>query len=239
MDDFLIKNYIHITHFVEILAAVTGILLFKKYKYTYTKYFIYFLVFIAFAEIVSMYTYLVENNGILGFLKDTVFRRNYWWGTLSWSIGGIMFYSFYFLKILKTKKFQHILKISRYAFLCFCLIYIALNFSDFFIRPFQIISVLGALIIFMCAIFYFLEILESDTVLYFYKSINFYIAATIFLWWLIITPLVFFHIYFRNVDWDFIHLKWKIFLFSNIFMYLTFTFAFIWCSPEKELKLKQ
>lgn len=234
MDDFFIKYYTQLIHLVEIIAAVTGILLYKKYKFTSTKYFIYFLVFIALAEIVSMYTYLVEYNGVLGFLKSTVFRRNYWWGTLYWSIGSIMFYSFYFLKILKTKRYRGIIKVSRYFFLCFSFIFIIMNFDEYFTKPFPIISLLGALIIFLCVIFYFLEILESNTILHFYKSINFYIAATIFLWWLIITPIVFFHIYFRNVDWDFIHLKWRIYLFANIFMYLTFTFALIWCRPQND-----
>ncbi|MFD0842101.1 hypothetical protein ACFQ1F_01035 [Flaviramulus multivorans] len=234
MNNFLIEHYSLITHFVEILAAVTGLLLFNKYKGSSTKYFIYFLVFITLSELVSRYTYLVKEGGLLSFLDGTVFQRNYWWGTLFWSLGSVMFYSFFFLKIIKTKRFRVILNVSRYSFLVFFFLYIIINWGDYFIRPFPVISILGAIIIFMCSIFYFLEILESNTILSFYKSINFYIAATIFIWWLIITPIVFFHIYYRNIDWNFIHLKWMIFLVANIFMYLTFTFALIWCKPQND-----
>ena len=234
MNNFLIEHYSLITHFVEILAAVTGILLFNKYKGSSTKYFIYFLVFIALSELASRYTFWVQEGELFSFLDGTVFQRNYWWGTLFWSLGSVMFYSFFFLKIIKTKRFRIILNVSRYSFLVFFFLFIIINWSDYFIRPFPVISVLGAIIIFMCSIFYFLEILESDTILSFYKSINFYIATTIFIWWLIITPIVFFHIYFRNIDWNFIHLKWMIFLVVNIFMYLTFTFALIWCKPQND-----
>ena len=34
-------------------------------------------------------------------------------------------------------------------------------------------------------------------------------------------------------DLEYINLRRYIYLFSNIFMYLTYTFAFIWCKPEK------
>lgn len=54
--------------------------------------------------------------------------------------------------------------------------------------------------------------LQSETILSFYKSINFYISSTILIWWLVITPLVFFQIYFLNVDWSFIILRWQIYL---------------------------
>ncbi|RMZ50932.1 hypothetical protein EB822_06015 [Flavobacteriaceae bacterium PRS1] len=76
--------------------------------------------------------------------------------------------------------------------------------------------------------------LQSETILSFYKSINFYISSTILIWWLVITPLVFFQIYFLNVDWSFIILRWQIYLFMNIFMYSSFTIALIWCKPQND-----
>ena len=119
MNNFLIEHYSLITHFVEILAAVTGILLFNKYKGSSTKYFIYFLVFIALSELASRYTFWVQEGELFSFLDGTVFQRNYWWGTLFWSLGSVMFYSFFFLKIIKTKRFRIILNVSRYSFLVF------------------------------------------------------------------------------------------------------------------------
>ncbi|MFD0835993.1 hypothetical protein ACFQ0I_09475 [Mariniflexile aquimaris] len=219
MKNFLLQNYLLLTYGVELLAALTGVMFYRKYKYSNAKYFIYFLVFIALAELASGYTNFIENDGVFSFLKGTVFEKNYWFGALYWSLGGILFYSYYFLKLLKSKSFVFVIKISRNFFLIFFIIYVLFNWNDYFIKPFPIIDILGAIIIFLSVIFYFIEILKSDVILTFYKSINFYIAVTIFVWWLIITPLVFFNVYYRHVDWNFIFLKWQIYLFANIIMY--------------------
>lgn len=232
MEEFLRNNYLLLTHSVETLAAVTGLLCLKKYKGTAVVYFIFFLCFIILSEKISTYTLYIENDGIFSFLKGAIIEKNSWWSTLYWKIGAILFYTYYFQKIINNKIYILIIKIARNAFLYFSIIYIIFNWQDFFIRPFPVISVVGAFIIFLCVILYFIEILNSERVLTFYKSINFYISGTILIWWLIVTPLVFYDIYFSTADWNFILLKWQIYLFANIFMYLTFTFALLWCNPK-------
>ncbi len=232
MEEFLRNNYYILTHSVEIIAAVTGLFCFKKYKRTAAIYFIYFLVFVALSELLGEYTHLVEGDGVLSFLKGTNIERNYWWSTLYWVIGAILFYTFYFQKIIKSKKNILVIKIARNVFLYFSIIHIIFNWQDFFSKFSPILVVAGAFIIFLLVILYFIEILNSERILTFYKSINFYISATILIWWLIITPLVFYDMYFSKADWSFVFLKWQIYLFANIFMYLTFTFALLWCNPK-------
>ncbi len=252
MDEFIRQNYSFITHSIELLAAVIGLLFYKKYKATAAKYFIYFLVYLTLCDFISMYTRAVRPDRLLSFLIGTVFEKNYWWSTLYWKIGATMFFAFYYYKILKVKRFRNIIKFNSYIFLLFSVIYIALNWDRFFVRFFPVISILGAIIILLCAVFYFIEILQSDKILTFYKSINFYISLAIFIWWIIITPIVFYNIYYtydiksssnldsvmlkREVykDWDFVILRRQIYLFANVFMYLTYTFALIWCKPEND-----
>ncbi len=234
MNDFLLEYKYLITSCIEFLAAVTGLLLYKKYKYTAAKYFIYFLVYLSVCDFLAGYVYYIKGDGFLNFLQGTVFVRNYWWSTLFWIIGAILFFAFYYNKILKTKGFIRVIKYSSLVFLAFSVVYIIVNWNDYFVRFFPIISILGAVIIFLCTVFYFIEILQSDRILTFYKSINFYISFAIFIWWLIITPLVFYDIYNSHYDWNFIFLRWEIYLFANIFMYSTFTFALIYCKPELE-----
>ncbi|WP_246067715.1 hypothetical protein [Changchengzhania lutea] len=223
---------------MEFLAAVTGIFCYKKYKDTAAKYFIYFLIIIAFSDSFNYYAFYVNPNKALSFLIGTRFEKNHWWTTLYWKIGAIMFFAFYYRKILLSKVFKNIIKYASYGFLSISAIYILFYFDEFFYKFFPIISVLGAVIVFLCTVFYFLEILQSDDILTFYRSLNFYISVAIFIWWLIITPLVFYNIYFTyeignpNRDWNFVLLRRQIYLFSNIFMYLTFTYALIWCQPE-------
>lgn len=233
MEEFLLNNYSLLTHSVEAMAALTGVFLFKLYKNTEVKYFIYFLVYLTICDFFGQYKNYVD-NGFLNFLKKTIFATNHWWSTSYWKVGAILFFVFYYSKILKTVQFKNIIKISGYAFFFFSVIYIALNWGKFFNTFFPIISILGAIIIFLCSVFYFIEVLQSDKILTFYKSINFYISFAIFIWWLIITPLVFYDIYHSNDDWNFIFLKWQIYLFANIFMYSTFTFALIYCKPDSK-----
>ena len=232
MEEFLRQNYHHLTHGVELIAAVTGFLLYKKYKNTNAKYFIWFLIYLVLADFLGRYVYYIKDDGFLSFLEGTVLEKNRWLSTLRWKIGGILFYSFYFETLLEKRHYKKILKYTRYAFFIFSIGYILWNWNDFFIKSFPVISVLGAIIIFLCTTLYFIEILQGENLLKFYKSINFYISSTILIWWLIITPLVFYDIYFTNADWNFVILKWQIYLFANIFMYLTFAFALIFCQPD-------
>jgi len=234
MNDFLLEYYNNITFSVEVLAAVTGLVLYNKYKHTAAKYFIWFLVYLSFCDFSGSYVHYI-NNGPFSFLEGTRFVRNFWWSTLYWKIGAIVFFVFYFNKILTKSHHKQVIKYLGYAFIVFSIIYILCNWSDYFMRFFPIISVVGAFIIFLCCVFYFIEILQSDKILTFYCDINFYITAAIFIWWLIITPIVFYDIYMSHYDWNFIFLKWQIYLFANVVMYVTFTFALIWCKPENEL----
>ena len=214
------------------MAAVTGLLYYKKYKPTAAKYFIFFLVYLSIGDFINTYTKYTANNKMFSFLKGTLLEKNYWWSTLFWKIGAIAFFAFYYQKILKTKRFKIILRYLGFSFVVFSLAYICFNFEAYFIKFFPIISVLGALIIFLCATLYFIEVLSSEKILSFYISLNFYISCAIFIWWLIITPLVFYDIYFSTADWDFVVLKWQIYLLANIFMYSTFTFGLIYSKPE-------
>ncbi|KJD34803.1 membrane protein [Tamlana nanhaiensis] len=233
MNDFLFDNYNYLTFFVESLAAFTGILLYKRYSLIKEyKWFIWFLIYLTICDSAGKYVYLIY-GGVLSFLEDTKFVYNYWWSTLFWKIGAVIFFVFYYVEVLNSTLFKKVLKFSGITFLCFSLIYIVLNWEEYFVRSFPVISVLGALIIFMCTIFYFIEVLSSNSILTFYKSLNFYVSTAIFIWWLIITPLVFYDLYHFNGDWNFIFLKWQIYLFANLCMYFTFTFALIYCKPEE------
>jgi hypothetical protein len=238
--DIVLNNYVKLTFGLEFSAAITGLILYKKYKSTVAKYFIFFLVCIVVLDFMSGYTQYVQEDKFLSFLKGTRFQKNHWFTTIYWFIGAIMFFSFYYVKILKTVIFKTIIKVISFGFLVISIIYIALNWELFFIKFFPFLDIFGAIIILMCSMFYFFEVLQSNKILNFYKSLNFYISFTIFFWWLIITPLTFYEVYFSSQagnptrDMNYVVLRNYIFLFVNLFMYSTFTFALIWCKPEND-----
>ena len=210
----------------------------KKYRHTSAKYFIYFLVYVAVLELIGAYPRYLSDydflSDIKAVFKGTLFERNYWWYTIFWGLGSVMFYSFYFMKILNTKFYIKIIKFSSIMFFLSSIIYISTHWSELFNSTMIFIEVFGATIIMLCVILYYIEMLKSDKILMFYKSIHFYICSIILIWRLVTTPVVFYSIYFSLADWDFIFLRWQIFLFANIFMYCSFTIALIWCKPQSD-----
>lgn len=71
MNKFLLKYYSVLTHTLEILATVTGLIIFKRYKQTPAKYFILFLINIVFLEQVGSYVLHVRPNKSLYFFMGT------------------------------------------------------------------------------------------------------------------------------------------------------------------------
>ncbi|WMI64953.1 hypothetical protein RBH94_12895 [Aestuariibaculum sp. YM273] len=237
MKDVLLQNYELITHSVEISAAVTGLILYNRYKPTAAKFFIWFLVYLSFGDFAGNYVHYIKNEGVFNFLEGTPLTGNFWWTTLYWEIGAVLFVAFYYHKILSNIVFKIIIKISGFIFFIFSIIYILTHFQAYFKMFFPPISIFGAAIVFMCVIFYFIEVLLNDKILNFYKSLNFYISFAFFIWWIIITPIVFFDIYNGSKDQLYIDVQRLIFLTANVAMYLTFTFALIWCRPEKKTEV--
>lgn len=236
MKDFLLNNHSFIRYFVEILAAVTGLFYYKKYKVTAVRYFIWFLVYVVIIELIGGYPRYVRDypflSSIEAILKDTKFERNFWWFTFFWNIASAVFYSFYFRKVIKSNKFISIIKYSTLLFVACSIIYIGLYWDAFFVSSLSFINIFGTSIILMSIMFYFIEILQSDKILSFHKSINFIISAVLLIWFLIITPLVFYQMYYSTADWIFVFSRRMIYLFTNIFMYSSFTIALIWCKPQ-------
>jgi len=237
MEEFLSKNYFFITHFVEIFAAVMGLLFYRKYKNSAGRYFIWFLVYVAIIELIGEYPRYVIKHEFLHFFKDliegTIIEKNKWFYTLFWSIGSAVFYAFYFQKVIESKKFVRFLKFSTLVFVLCSIVNISLNWDAFFMTNLPFIDILGMSLILLSIILYFVEVLQSTNVLTFHRTIHFYIGAVLFLWLLVTTPFVFYDVYFSQLDMDFVKLKALTILFSNIFMYVTFALTIIWCQPDE------
>lgn len=236
MKEFLYNNYSLVTKAVELLAALTGLLLYSKFKHTVVKYFIWFLVYVFIVELIGGYTVYVYKyealDSIEQALKGTLIERNYWWYNVFWVIGAPMFYTTYFMTVIKTKLFKNILGWLRLLFFLITITYVLFNLDAYFKSNLKFNDILAVFVILVCVTLYFVEILNSDRMLTFYKSANFYIAGINFIWFLVITPIVFYDHYFSKADWNFVFLKWEIYLTMNFFMYLSFTFVLLCCKPQ-------
>ncbi|MBU2951835.1 hypothetical protein KO493_14135 [Tamlana agarivorans] len=240
MFDFLNQNYFYLTFGVEFLAAAMGLVLYKHYAHTAAKYFIIFLIYVVFIDFSGLYTLFISKVKALSFLKGTGFEKNFWLFTITWDVGTILFYSYYYRKILQHNLSKKLILIVSALFLMYSLVYVGTHWAIFFTEFYSGIIVFGGLVIVLCSSLYFIEMLLSEKILYFYKDLNFYISVAIFVWWIVITPLTFYDVYYtyevgsKVTDLDYVHLRYQIYILANLFMYLTFTFALIWCKPPKQ-----
>jgi len=236
LQDFLLNNFSLILHSVEVLTAIVGLFCLKKYKGTIVRYFIYFSVYVAILELIGAYPRYLKSYEFLSPIKDAIegtkLEKNHWLYLIFWTIGGKIFYSLYFRELINSQLQKKIIKYLLALFIVFNVVYFALNWEAIFESSPIWISILSDSLVILSIIFYLIEILLNDKLLEFYKSINFYIASTVFVWILIFTPLWFFDDYFSTNDMAYVKLKATLILCCNIFMYVTFSFALIWCKPQ-------
>lgn len=79
MIEFLTNNFHFIVYSFEILAALAGIILYSKFKNSFSKYFIYFLSYVVFIEIVGYVLAVHRNHQLLTFIKNAGIRGANWW----------------------------------------------------------------------------------------------------------------------------------------------------------------
>lgn len=233
IDNFLKANYSFITHFVEFVPALLGIVVFNKYKKTTAKYIIYFLIYVFVIDLVGEYPNVLIGNGYFHLIEGTLIERNYWWFNLTWFIGlsSIMVYVNY--SISKSRLFRKILKYGYLLYLLQIIFYTIFKFEDLFGSGY-FISIASLWIVLLSISVYFFEILNSKRIVLFYKSIYFYFNTLFFIWILITMPLDFFEVYFIKEDGNFVIFKWKIYLLSNTFLYLSLAVALLLCKTENE-----
>lgn len=233
IDNFLKANYSFITHFVEFVPALLGIVVFNKYKKTTAKYIIYFLIYVFVIDLVGEYPNVLIDNGYFYLIEGTLIERNYWWFNLTWFIGlsSIMVYVNY--SISKSRLFRKILKYGYLLYLLQIIFYTIFKFEDLFGSGY-FISIASLWIVLLSISVYFFEILNSKRIVLFYKSIYFYFNTLFFIWILITMPLDFFEVYFIKEDGNFVIFKWKIYLLSNTFLYLSLAVALLLCKTENE-----
>ncbi|WP_161804990.1 hypothetical protein [Lacinutrix mariniflava] len=90
----------------------------------------------------------------------------------------------------------------------------------------------GAFTLLIACSIYFIELINSEAINNAFKTYSFYALSGVILWWIIITPILFFDAYNTVSDWDFVNLKRRIFVFANIFMYSCFAIGLIVSKPH-------
>ena len=236
---FIKSNYAILYKSVEILAALTGIFLLRKYKQDLAaKLFIFFLIYVNLIETIGSYPRLIKKNEDLFWIKDllnnTVFYNNFWWYSLTWTIGSSLFYSIYFSKVLKSKRLKLIVKRVTSVLILIQIVLYIFKFNTFMSDSITEINLIQLTLIMFVTSVYFIELINSDAITTFYRSLPFYIATAAFVFIIIQTPLDFYQNYYNSKDDNFVILNRIVRLFSIMFMYLMYTIGLIVSKPEIE-----
>ncbi|MDT0558771.1 hypothetical protein RM697_08935 [Ichthyenterobacterium sp. W332] len=234
MEEFLRANYGLLTHGVELTSAIVGLSMYKKFRGSYVKYFIWFLCAVALIELIGSYPKYFIKWDLYHIIENTLIEENYWWFELLWSLGATIFLSWYLQQVNSIAYYKNVIKYIRYVFIVVTIIYLFKDWTAIFYPDSSFIGVTGSIVVVFSAFLLFLDFLLSDKILIFFKDINFYISSILFIWYLSTTSLVFYEIYFDKADWNFVFLKWQIYLIANMFMYLSFSIALLCCKPQNK-----
>lgn len=218
-------------NFLEFLAFIMGLFYYRKNKSKPTYYFVLFLGITIFSEIIRWYVVLID-NGLLFFLKGTVFESNYWLGNI-YAILSYLFYINYFKWFLISKRFITILNISSILFFIWSLLEIFFS-GDFFVGFMPVTNIIGTLFVFLGIAFYYLELLKSDRILQMNKSLPFYVSVGALIFHLCTTPLFLYSSYYSNsIDPGFVILYRQVIFGTNYLLYSIYIAGFLICLRKK------
>ncbi|PWK19716.1 hypothetical protein LX78_01066 [Xanthomarina spongicola] len=231
MLDFLTSYFNFIVYGFEILAAIAGLYFLNKTKNKSTRIFVFYLLYVVFVEFVAVCLIFFKSTLLVSYLISLGIKSTSWFN-LFWLYGSILFVLFYYHSLLTNTKFKLVLKIMAILFSVVMLSHFIVFPNVFLTEHPPLYQISGLIITLICVALYFIEFLNDEKVLMIFQTFSFYATLGLFVWWLIITPVIFYDNYNTIADWDFANLKRRIFLFANIFMYTCFTVGFIITKPK-------
>jgi len=227
MSDFV--NVIIINLF-ELIAAIIGTIYISRYRVDrFTRYLVFFLWFTVFVEIIfGWLPTLIEEIIAFKFLENTIFAFNIWIYNI-YDVISFTFYLLYFANLMESERHKNIgVKIVG-VYIIFCIM--NLSFSGvFFDTNSTFNAVIGTLLLVLYIIYFYFQMLQSEKILEFYKTIPFYVSVGALVFHLIVNPIFIYEQYYSNtVSPEFVRIFLTILTIVNIFMYSCYTIGFLIC----------
>lgn len=223
-----------IINIFELLAALAGSYYLNKRFDEINFKLVIFLWFTLFVEVVfGWLPTLICGFDAFSFLRFTILEQNSWVYNISIIIK-FVFYIYYFRFFIGRNVLKQIL---NYCVVFFILTSITnLLVSEVFFKMISSYTyILGALFLMVSVMFYFIEVLRSDEILNFKKTLPFYIAIGALVFHLSATPLFIYSKYYSNSKSPgFVEIYQIILMVANIFMYTCYSIGFIVCSRKNK-----
>lgn len=221
-----------VSNFLQIIAFLTGIFYYKRYRSKPTLHLVWFLGITVFTELFNWYALFIDED-FLSFLKGTPFQSNYWLSNI-YTIVSFLFYINYFKWYLSNRKSVALLNFLSIVFFVISILEIAFS-KGFFTGFMNITNIVGTLLVFLSIAFYYLELLKSDQILQVHKSLPFYVSVGALIFHLCTTPFFIYSSYYSNsIDPDFVNLYWQVIFGTNYLLYSIYIAGFLICSRKKD-----
>lgn len=227
--------YTLVIHLVELIAALAGTYYYLKTRDNQVKIFIWYLWLTVAVETLGMYGYVLQNNydhEWFIWIKNSVFCSNRWLYNIYLYVSLILI-SMFFKTILQDRLSKIIIKFSIIVYAVSVLFYFSVS-DSFFIKSIPYDMFLETLLVVIFVMLYYRQLLKSDKILFFYRSPIFYLSSGLLLWYLVITPLFIFDTYFYLINDNFLKFRDIYITASNIFLYLCYTFGFLFSLQYKK-----
>lgn len=198
----------------EVLAAIVGIVKFKKFKDSYWKWFVFYLVFIAFSELICEF--------ILCYFTRF---RTYYYDFFVIPLEFMILYWLYSYKSLGKKK----------LFWICCSVYILSIFPYFAFEGSRVVNsfnyITGTFLLSIMIIMEFNKQMKTDDILKFKENTMFYINTGVGLFYVGTLPFFAFHslLWKDQIIWNNYYI---FFMLTNILMYILFSIALLWGKPN-------
>ncbi|MCF6132402.1 hypothetical protein [Flavobacterium wongokense] len=199
---------------VEVAAAIIGIIKFKKFKDSYWKWFIYYLVFIACSELLCKFVLRFHDS----------FLSNYY----AFFIIPLEFLTVFWLYAYKSLNSKKLFWISFGIFLLSLIPYClfeekkAVNSFNYMV---------GAFLMSIMIILEYNKQMKSDDILRFKENMMFYVNTGVGFFYVGTLPFYAFNSLLLQ-DKTIFYNYYLFFLITNILMYTLFSIAFIWGKPN-------
>ena len=201
---------------LQVITAIVGSMYYKKYKFSFLKYFIFLLWYIVINDFIALYYSLTINI----------------YNALFFNIYQIISFTFYLVLFKKNIQSLKLKKIVSYLILLYLISFVLCFFiDDFFKNHFSLSYIIGALFVISSIIMFFSEILNSDKIIKMNKMLLFWISIGLFVSLLPDIPFDLMRKYYANSpSIPFIFASSYLLVFANNILLIT---GFIWCNEEQ------
>jgi hypothetical protein len=236
--DYLSKLliYFSITFALELGAAIAGTYYLKKQRPVSKrdKLLVYFLWLTFLIELFATYAIIAyfTDYKVFGFIKDTVFERNFWLYNLYSIISfGVLMY--YFTSLISSALLRKIFHSFNVVFILGSIFYF-LQKDNFFKTTSGIIIFSSTILLLLVIVTFYYSLLKSDNIIDLKKYLPIYISVGVLVFNLCVSPIDIFLNFFNSFNKNFVSFRSTIILVSNFIMYGSFIAGFIICSKRKQ-----